>query len=391
MTGIHVKKEYKKWMFLFAYGIYLVAVVLYDSEYGVMDSMKMFFPIVRFLAYGLVCAKIILDFLEKEYSLKELAIIAGVGALLLISAFVSKNKNALIFWVFIVAAHDVDFQDIIKWSLWVHIGALLFIVVTCYAGVVENQIFVQGNGKRIRDSLGFQYATGAPHYYFYMILFWIYWRKEKITWKELAVITAIHIYFFVKTDTKNAFGLGTLAIIGAIILKYIPYLRDYKKIYSIIAVGIAPFMSIGIILFSIRYDESVEWMRKCNEFINNRLILGHNGYLNYGIRLFGQYFSWHEGSYHYVDSFYVQAILSLGIVIFILILIGLVTMGIFISIYKDTYFLLVYAIFVVHGTFDPQLLWIGYNSFLMFYSYIKNNQKKVFNGKPTSDYIASTD
>lgn len=391
MTGIHVKKEYKKWMFLFAYGIYLVSVILYDSKYGVMDSMKMFFPIVRFLAYGLICTKIILDFLEKEYSLKELVLIVGVGILLLLSALSSKNKNALIFWVFIVAAHDVDFQEIIKWSLWVHIGALLFVIGTCYAGIVENQIYVQGaSGTRIRDSLGFQYTTQGAHYYFYMILFWIYWRKEKITWKELALITAVHIYFFIKTDTKNVMALGALAIIGAIILKYVPYLRKYKKIYSLIAVGIAPLMSIGIILFSIRYDESVEWMKKCNDFITGRLRLGHNGYLNYGIRPFGQYVSWSEGDYHYVDSSYVQTLLCLGIVIFILVLIGLVTMGIFISIRKDTYFLLVYALFVVHSTFDSQLIWIGYNSFLMFYSYIKNNERKVFNENPTSDYITST-
>ena len=51
MTGIYVKKEYKKWMFLFAYGIYLISAVLYDTDYKVMDLTKNLFPIVRFLAY----------------------------------------------------------------------------------------------------------------------------------------------------------------------------------------------------------------------------------------------------------------------------------------------------------------------------------------------------
>ena len=208
MTGIHVKKEYKKWMFLFAYGIYLVSVVLFDSKYRYMESLRLFFPIVRFLAYGLVCTKIVLDFFEKEYSLKELGLIAGIGILFLVSAAVSKNKNLLIFWVFIVSAHDVDFREIIKWSLWVHITALLFVIGSCYAGIVENQIYIQDNGNRIRESLGFDYTTQSAHYYFYMILFWVYWRKEKITWKELAVITAANIYFFIKTDTKKRVCTG---------------------------------------------------------------------------------------------------------------------------------------------------------------------------------------
>ncbi len=34
MTGIHIDKEKKKWMFLFAYGIYLVSVILFASKYG---------------------------------------------------------------------------------------------------------------------------------------------------------------------------------------------------------------------------------------------------------------------------------------------------------------------------------------------------------------------
>lgn len=377
MTGIHVKKEYKKWMFLFAYGIYLISAVLYDTDYKVMDLTKNLFPIVRFLAYGLVCAKIILDFLEKEYSLKELGLITAVGILLLISAVVSKNKNPLIFWVFIVSAHDVDFQEIIKWSLWVHIAALIFVIGSCYAGILENQIFVQAGGARVREGLGFDYTTGSAHYFFYMILCWVYWRKEKITWKELAVMTAVSAYLFVKTDTKNAFGMGMLAIVGAIILKHVPYLRDYKKIYSFIAVGIAPLVSIGMVFLSIRYDESVGWMKWCNKLINGRLALGRMGYVNYGAHPFGQYISWNEGAYHYVDSSYMQIFLSLGLVISILVLIGLVTVGIFVAIRKDTYFLLVYALFIIHGSFDPQLIWIGHNSFLMFYSYIKNGKRNT--------------
>lgn len=389
MTGIHVNKEYKKWMFLFAYGIYLISVIMFDSKYGIRDSMHLFFTVVRFTAYGLICAKIILDFLEGGYSLKEIGFIIAIGILLLISAYISPNKNQLILWVFIVAAHDVDFQEIIKWSLWVHIAGLLFIIASCYGGILENEIYIQDGGNRIRESLGFQYTTQGAHYYFYMILFWVYWRKDKITWKELAVITAVNIYFFVKTDTKNAFALGMLAILGTVILKYSPYLREYKKIYSLIAVGIAPLMSLGIIGLSVKYNPSVSWMQKMNKFITGRLQLGHDGYLNYGIRLFGQKISWFEGAYHYVDSSYVQALLGFGIVIFALILIGLVTMGIFIARKKDTYFLLAFALFVVHSTFDSQLIWIGYNSFIMCYSYIKNNERKAIYENPASDYITS--
>lgn len=380
MTGIYIDKEKKKWMFLFAYGIYLVSVILFASKYGEMDSMKIFFPVVRFIAYGLICAKIILDFLEKGYSKKELALIIIVGTLFLISAYVTKDKNLLIYWVFIVAAHDVDFQDIIKWSLWVHIGTVLFVIGSCYGGILENRIYVQEGGKRVRDSLGFQYTTEGSNLFFYMILMWVYWRKNKITWIELAAMLAGSLYFFIKTDTKNSFTLGMLAIIGVIVLKYIPYLRIYKRIYSVIAVGIVPILSAGIISISVKYAESVQWMKKLNGLLSGRIALGKSGYVNFGIKLFGQKIQWVGGepgegiAYNYVDSSYMQSLLNFGPIILALILAGLILMGIFIAIRKDTYFLLVFVLFAVHSTFDPQLTWIGYNCFLMAYSYIHDGQ-----------------
>ena len=135
-------------------------------------------------------------------------------------------------------------------------------------------------------------------------------------------------------------------------------------------------LSTGIISISIKYDQSIQWMEKFNKLISGRLGLGKRGYLNYDIQLLGQKIQWVGGEpedvtiYNYVDSSYMQMLLNFGPIILALILIGLILIGIFIAIRKDTYFLLVFAIFIVHSTFDPQVAWIGYNSFLMAYSYI---------------------
>ena len=68
--------------------------------------------------------------------------VVGIGILLLVSAYESKNKNLLIYWVFIVASHDIDFQQIIKWALFLHLGVLLFVIGSSYGGIVENQIYI---------------------------------------------------------------------------------------------------------------------------------------------------------------------------------------------------------------------------------------------------------
>ena len=315
-------------------------------------------------------------FFRKKYSIREVILDGMAGILLIISMCVTEYRELLIFWVFIVAAHDIDFEEIIKLSVWVHVVCLIFVIGSCYAGILENKVYGLG-GNRIRESLGFGWTTEGSNFFFYTLLMWIYWRKNKIRIEETVLLAAISIYFFVKTDTKSAFFLGMIALVGANLLKYMPGLMEYKKTYSAVAIGIVPVLAFFVIWVSAKYDSSVLWMKKLNNLVNGRLNLGKSGFKNYGIHIFGQKIIWVGGEpappavYNFADSSYVQNFLNFGPIIFVLILGWLVCIGISISMRKDTYFLLVFAIMAVHTTFDPQLLWIGYNSFLMAYSYIK--------------------
>jgi hypothetical protein len=367
-------KERKQQMFLIAYFIYLLSVILFASKYGEMPQMRYVFPIMRFMAYIPACAKIVLDFLDREYSWKELVIICGIGALLMVSYVVTRDKNLLIYWVFIVAAHDVKLERILKWSLIAHLAGIAFVIGSCYAGVLDNRIYYQGD--RVRESLGFQYTTEGSNFFFYTILCWICWRKEKITWPEAGVMLAIEIFLYTKTDTRNALMLGTLAICGCMILKYCSFLREYKKGYTLFAVGTGPLASSFIMYVSAKFSENQAWMVKLDRLINGRLTLAKRGFDTYGATWLGQRIEWIGGApaegkvYNYVDSSYVQIFLNFGIVVYALVILGIVVLGICIAKKKDTYFLLVYVIVLVHTMFDPQLLWIGFDMFCMAYCYI---------------------
>lgn len=392
---IAVSEENKKRMFIIAYVIYLFSVILFSSKYGEMSYLKLFFPFIRITAYFLICCKLLMDFLEGCFSINEIMIIGLIGVLLIIVAYVTKDKNMLIYWAFIVAAHDVEFSRIIKWSLWVHLVGLFLIIGSSYLQILENRIYYQDGGTRIRESLGFQYTTESSNYFFYTILLWIYWRRERVTWKEIIAMLCISIFLFWKTDTKNSFLLGVAAIIGTLILKYIKYLRDYKKIYSVIAVGIVPMLAFTIVGLSAKFDASKAWMKQIDKLITGRLFLAKKGYEEYGIHLLGQRIEWIGGKppegkvYNYVDSSYMQILLNFGVVLFILLLLALIILGICITKNKDTYFLLVFVMFTLHSTFDPQLVWIGYNSFIMAYSYINGIERKKGYGDPTAKCAAS--
>ena len=138
MTGIHIDKEKKKWMFFCIWDLSGIGYP-FASKYGGNGQYENIFPCSTVYCLWTDMRKIILDFLEKGYSKKELASIVIVGTLFLVSAYVTKKIKSVDLLVFIVAAHDVDFQDIIKWSLWVHLGAVLFVIGSCYGGDTGEQ------------------------------------------------------------------------------------------------------------------------------------------------------------------------------------------------------------------------------------------------------------
>lgn len=372
----------RKSLFEFAYCLFLFETIFQYSKYGVMEEIHILFPALRIMAYAVLLFKLMLDFIAREFSPKEMAFVVLVGVPLAISGYVTGNKNLLIYWAFIVGANNIDLERIIKLSLIVHAVTILFVVFSCYAGVIENQIYYRNSVEQTgrRDSFGFEYTTEITNQFFYMVLMWIYLRKEKIKPVEWLLMVLIIIFLYVKTDTKNATALGLAAILESVILKYSVYVRKYHKWYAVLAVGIFPLVACFIIWASYNYSgEGVLW-QKFNEIISGRLSLGRSGILNYGVKPWGQPMVWVGGTpgdgaaYNYVDSSYVQMLINFGPIILAMILAGAMAVGVALTKKGDTYLLLVLGIIAIHTTFDPQLMWIGYNTFVMMYSYFKKKE-----------------
>ncbi len=376
--------EARKRLFELTYCLYLFETILQYSKYSTMDGIHLLFPLLRLVAYTILIFKLLLDFVAKEFSIKDIGIIALVGIPLAISAYVTKDKNMLIYWIFIVGAKNVKLGRLIKLSFFVHIAGILFVLVSCYAGVLENRIFYRNVAEQTgkRECLGFGYTTESSNLFFYTVLMWVYLRKDKIRLVEWLVMGIAVLALYVKTDTKNATILALIAIIGSVILKRSASARTFHKWYALVAVGIFPLAACFIIWSSYCYSGEVTFWQNFNTLISNRLSLGHSGIQNYGIHFWGQPIVWSAATlnenlaYNYVDSSYVQILLNFGPIILGMILAGAVAVGVALIRKKDTYLLLVLAIIAVHTTFDPQLILIGYNTFVMMYSYVQTAKEE---------------
>lgn len=378
-------QEVRKKIFMAAFLVYLAELIVFSSMYAKIEPLQRFFALVRVTAYLLVCCKLLLDLLAKTFSWKEMGIVGLISLLMMWTAHQTGRKAILIYWIFIVAAHDIEFQKLIKWSCLVHVVSMGFVFASRYAGVIEDRVYSPWG--RARDSIGFQYTTEGSNFFLYTILMWIYWRKEKISWLELIGLGCGNFFLFNKTDTKSAFALGCVAFILAAVLKVSNYLRTYHKLYGVAAVGVVPALAYGIFELSIHYRSGKKWMEELNRLLSSRLTLGKAGYWDYGVQLWGRRIEWIGGtnefedfvkSYNYVDSSFLQILLQCGLV-FLLFLIGVfMALGVKTAIRRDTYFVLVLIIFAVHSTFDPQIIWMEFNSFVMLYSYFYWKGEKTF-------------
>lgn len=371
--------ENKKYFFWLAYIIYLTELLIYGSMIGEISSFKIYFAIIRNVSYVLICMKVFIDFFYGEYSKREILILTIGTTFLLILTKMSGDKSLLIYWIFIIAAHDIELKKIVKAAIGVHLICMMVIIGSSLLGIVEDKLFTQG-GDRIRASLGYKYTTDSSNFLLHITLMYIYLKGEKISWESIGVLGVCNILLFKLTDTKSAYILIWVALGFAILLKGVKKFRTNNIIYKTGSIVVVPTLAGIMIFLTIFFDKQITWLSRLNLILNGRLELGSNAYKTYGLHLLGQNIRWVGASsylsnpsqiYNYVDSSYVQNLLNYGIIFIIMVCIFFIVYGYMAGKKNDIYLMFILVIVAIHSALDPQLLWMAYNPFIMCYFYLK--------------------
>jgi hypothetical protein len=312
-----------------------------------------------------------------------------------------KSSSPLAFYLgmFIVTAYDIDFQDIVRCYLIVGIVTLFVIILLSEVHVIKNLIYIRGT--KTRQSFGILYPTDFASHVFYLILAYVYLyydRMKKIQ-NTIIVIIAVLIYWF--TDAR----LDSVLIMLIVPVIYICNLDKYKKatqnkVFFVdwlwISTGIFAYLAIFATLFF--KDRGV--FAFFNRLISSRISLSHEGFMTYGVSIFGQRIKEHGWGgnsgfknfnagggihqYFMLDSSFVRLLLIYGVVVFICLLV-MVSVLAFRETYKRNY-VFVGILFLVSLSclIDQHMLEIAYNPFYIALSSLivsvnQNKQKKVGN------------
>ena len=115
---------------------------------------------------------------------------------------------------------------------------------------------------------------------------------------------------------------------------------------------------------------------KLNKILNERLDLANSAIDKYGINLFGREIEWIGGNniysevklpYNYVDSSFLQYILTFGIIYIVLVCLLYTYMGFKANKQKDVVLSFIFIVIIGHSMFDPQMMWLDYTPFLLYF------------------------
>lgn len=359
-------------LFQSALFLYLITSLFAASLFEFMDLFTMVSKGIRYTAYLLLVWKII----QSNYYEPKQLIKYGIGILLsLLSYWITRDKQLIFLMLFLMAVMNVHFDKVLKTYLWAN-GTGIFIVYLAYKiGLIPNRFY---SNSRNRHSLGFGYPTTISNYWLYFIFAYIAYRKERLTIIEGLILEGINYYFFIMTDTRSAFAVSTLALVLAYSLKL--WKGRYGKRFLTFFIHHTAFLgTVCIAVLTFQWSKGGTAITKLNSLLSNRLLLSYEAFQNYGLHLFGQRIEWVGGTrdfdvvykeYNYVDSSYLQIVLTYGIVILLLLLIAYALLGREIVREQDWYLGIALVMGALHSIFDPQFLWMQYNIFLLALGYL---------------------
>lgn len=371
-----MKKKYifrTKFLFFIALAIYMIAKTIEISTmFNDISWMPQLMKLLRYISYGIIAVKLIYDSIYTEIEIMKILLIFIL--LGLVSINIDSNVLFCSFF-FIIAARNIDMRKLLLGAFWIQLFLTIMIAVASRIGLVSDWMYnIEG---RNRHSLGYVYPSYIASIFFYMVLAYMYIRKEKLHLLETIMIGVLNCIIFVLTDSKTSFVLTFLAIVVFFVLKY--YKKELKNnlisklLYSYSVFGIA----IISIVTCIVYNDENNFLVKINSFINNRLIMGHNALVEHGVTLFGEKIRWIgfgglgyttsalKEEYNFVDCSYVKVLLDYGIIFFVIMLSGYALVSYRAIKEKDRFLCTCILFMCIYSIIEPRIIEFGFNPFVL--------------------------
>lgn len=331
---------------------------------------------MRFLGLGIIA---ISELFDRKYKFSKMVFIPIFIFLYFITVtiFLRRNLSYVDILLMIFVARNIDFNHFFSRLIYYIIGFNSLIVILSLTGFITNISTYRGDGWRF--NLGYGWATFSMQIFFYLVCLLITTRKSKLSWPSIVLILAVNIFLNYKTDTRNAFILVNLLVVGWIVLSKTNFKFWKMKFIKVFFMFFIPVFTFIYYFLSKSYPKYL-WL---DDLLSGRLYLNYNAIKNYGITLFGnsmQYFTNRQvigNEYFFIDSSYLGLIFDFGIITFILFVISWSLFQLKLLKFEKKYYILAFTAIMVHSLIDHQFFQINFNVYLLLLGLFFNGKSQA--------------
>lgn len=364
-------------IYLIAFSMYLASVTLQTTTFVAYYPHSIGSAIQLLTIMAMLSKIVFCDELTSQQIIIELSVLA----LAVTVALISGGHYLITAILLVLGARNVNFKTIVKLYLIIVGSLLLLAFIGSQLGIIQNIRFVTTEG--VRESFGVVYTTDFAAHIFYLSCAYLYLKADtfRIIDYVPVILTLLIIYWFTKTMT-DVIALVVLLVLFTFYI-YRKKLRHNWIVaamlrYSFLAM---PIISVIIFQMSACYNTNDNFFIKANQFLSNRLALGYDAILSYGIKLLGQspiYANGWGGSrvaalsqgagnltYFYIDSSYLNMLIAYGI-LFTLVVILSTSFFLYHRSKRNDYLLpIIFAAIAISAGFDQHLMEVTYNVFFL--------------------------
>lgn len=301
----------------------------------------------------------------------------------LISGYLSGNHWVFLTTLMIIGANGVSFKKILRIYIVIVVSIMVIAFLLSTIHIIPNLTFQEGTV--IRRSFGAVYPTDFSAHIFYLLVAYSLVRGSKFSVLDFIpyIISLFVIYKF--TNTANDIISIVVLIIVIIFYRFRNYIlknRFFSKVFNYsFLVPIISFIFIVDMTMSFNIDNP-EFI-SLNNILTNRLSLGNQFNVVYGITAFGQkvqQIGWGgvQGSniygndlsnqiYNFMDSSYINMLISYGLVFTVILILG-ITFYTFTKLKKSYYLIpLLFASVAISSIIDQHMFEPAYNILLFLF------------------------
>lgn len=257
-------------IFFLAWIIMLVHICVANSSYSSYS-----FKYVSYVGLIIILSKIVIT----KYTKKEMVIALFILVFSIISSYKTSDMRTVWFALFLIGAKNVDFDKIVKVTLYTMIlCCIIFIIISLFGIVSVSSI---SDVKGVRYSFGLGHPNMASAYYSIIISLFCYLRKDKIKIWNIVVFFVLGIGVFFLTKSMTGIILCSFYLFLILLFKLdLLKIKVIKDLIFITLILVIAFFTIAPIV----YNNSLS---KINELLTGRISQSNYYIKKYGVNLLG--------------------------------------------------------------------------------------------------------